>query len=140
MTFPVRILAGLLTLAGALPLRALHAIGAVAGRLLALFRTREWRVARRNLELCFPELGETERARLLRDTLAETGKSTVELAKFWTRADESLARIVRVEGRELIDTALAQGRGVLIAAPHLGAWELLNLYLSTIAPLTILYR
>ena len=140
MNLPVRILAASLSLAGALSLRALHAIGAALGRALALLRTREWRVAKRNLELCFPELDARARARLLRDTLAETGKSSVELAKFWTRPDASLASIVRVEGRELVDEALAHGRGVLIAAPHLGAWELLNLYLSTIAPLTILYR
>jgi KDO2-lipid IV(A) lauroyltransferase len=140
MNLPVRIIAWLLRLAGALPLRALHAIGGALGGLVALFRTREWRVAKRNIELCFPEFDEAAQNQLLRDTLAETGKSSIELAKFWTRADESLARIVRVEGRELVDEAIVQGRGVLIAAPHLGAWELLNLYLSTIAPLTILYR
>lgn len=140
MTLAVRLFDAALALGALLPLRMLHALGALLGRVAAIARTREWKVAERNLELCWPELDGHDRRQLLHDTLAETGKTTVELARIWKKPRESLALVRRVEGRALVDDALAQGRGVLIAAPHLGAWELLNLHLSTIGPLTILYR
>jgi len=137
----VMLVAGLIRLGGLLPLRLLHALGSALARVLALSGTREVRVARRNVELCFPELAPAEARRFLADTLAETGKSLTELAALWGRAPRHALALVReVRGRELVDAALARGQGVLIAAPHLGAWELLNLYLATIAPLTILYR
>lgn len=131
----------LLRIAGRLPLSWLHALGAFAGRLLAWTGTREARVARRNVELAFPALDPEARRRFVRETLAETGRTTFELAKFWGVPPAQALRLVTdVRGRERFDAALAQGRGVLVAAPHLGAWELLNLYLSTLAPLTILYK
>ena len=93
------------------------------------------------MRLCFPELDAGTSQAFLRETLAETGKSTFELATFWGRGPARVLSLVRrVEGLEHVRAALAQGRGLLIAAPHLGAWELLNLYLATLAPLTILYR
>jgi Kdo2-lipid IVA lauroyltransferase/acyltransferase len=141
MSLQVRIARAGLRLLGALPLALLHALGAFAGRLLAWTGTREARVARRNVELAFPALDAHGRARFLRETLAETGRTSFELAKFWGAPPERALRLVHeVRGRELYDAALAQGRGVLVAAPHLGAWELLNLYLSSLGPLTILYK
>jgi len=141
MSLKVAAARALLKLAGALPLSWLHALGAIAGRALARFGSREAKVARRNIELAFPALDPVARAAFLRETLAETGRTSFELAKFWgMSAARALALVVDVRGREHFDAALAQGRGVLVAAPHLGAWELLNLYLSTLAPLTILYK
>lgn len=136
----VRLLAIALRLGAVLPLRALHAIGGAIGRLPALLRAREWRVARRNAELCFPELDDRARERFVRDALAETGRSLAELALVWSDARRALATIVEVRGLEHLESARAAGRGAIVAAPHLGSWELLNLYLSTLGPLTILYR
>ncbi len=140
MPWNVRLLALALRLGANLPLRVLHALGGALGRLPALLRTREWRVARRNAELCFPQQDATARARFVRDALAETGKSLAELALVWSDARRALATIVEVRGLEHIEAARAAGRGTIVAAPHLGAWELLNLQLSTLGPLTILYR
>jgi KDO2-lipid IV(A) lauroyltransferase len=141
MTLRVRLAAIGLRLAARLPLRLLHFAGAALARVVALAGTREFRVAKRNVELVYPSLPAAEQQRFLRATLAETGKSFTELPKVWAGDPRRALGLIRaVRGREHVDAALAGGRGVLIAAPHLGAWELLNLYLSTIGPLTILYR
>jgi KDO2-lipid IV(A) lauroyltransferase len=141
MPWNVRLVAALLRLGARLPLRALHALGAALAWTISRFDTREVKVARRNVALCFPGLDARAARRMLADTLAETGKGMVELAAFWGRPPaQALALIREVRGRELLDAALASGRGVLIAAPHLGAWELLNLYLSSRAPMSVLYR
>jgi len=140
MPLHVRILAAALRLGARLPLRVLHAAGTLLGRLAALLRTRDHRVARRNVELCFPELDAAAQALLLRNTLEQTGKAMLELARVWGDPRAALADVRTVHGLEHLQAARAHGRGVLLAAPHLGAWELLNLYLSTLGPLTILYR
>jgi len=45
-----------------------------------------------------------------------------------------------VEGGDLLRQAIASGRGVLVLAPHFGAWEYLGLYLQTLFDMAILYK
>jgi len=141
MRWQVALVARLLALASRLPLRLLHAVGALLAYPVRWLGTREYRVARRNLELCFPELDAGARRGLLRATLGEAGKGLCELPRLWAGDPRRALGLIRaVHGREHLDAARAGGRGVLVAAPHLGAWELLNLWLSAQGPLTILYR
>lgn len=131
----------LLWLAGRLPLRALHTLGAGIGWLMLRFDSRECRVARRNFELCFPTLPNAERDELLSATLRQTGCTITETARLWTRTSRSnLALVQEVRNPELLDAALASGKGLIIAAPHQGNWELLNQYLASRMPLSIVYR
>jgi KDO2-lipid IV(A) lauroyltransferase len=138
---PARLLHLLLILCGRLPLGLLRHLGAALGRLWLLAGFREARVARRNLELCFPDQDASARRQLLVQTLRHTGMTASELPWLWSRDPATLAARIRVvEGESLFDAALASGRGVLIAAPHLGNWEALNLWLSARTPIAILYR
>lgn len=142
MPWNVRLLDAALALGARLPLRVLHALGAGLACVIAGLRTREYRVARRNVQLCFPALDAPARRAMLRATLAETGKSLLELAALWGGKDRSraLALVREVRGLEHFERARAAGRGVLVAAPHLGSWELLNLWLSQASAFTLLYR
>jgi KDO2-lipid IV(A) lauroyltransferase len=125
----------------ALPLPVAHGLGAAIGALLFVIPNRRRRIAETNLRLCFPGLGATERRRLLRRGLVETGKAFAEVAALWTRSEKRLRRLVRrVSGEDRLQELIRQGRGVIIAAPHLGAWELVGLYCSLRYPMTSLYR
>src|SRR5690554_7678435 len=48
--------------------------------------------------------------------------------------------ILAVHGRELLDEARADGRGVIVLAPHFGNWEVLNFWLSGHFPFTAMYE
>ena len=138
---PARLLHVALWLIGCLPYRALHALGGGLGALVRWLGLREARVARRSIALCFPDMDPVQREALWRDNLAETARTLLETARFWTRpAACNLALVRRVTGRELLDAARADERGVIIAAPHLGNWELLNQWLAAQSELAILYR
>ncbi len=138
---PARLLHAALWLIGCLPYRALHALGGMLGGLVRGLGLREARVARRSLELCFPAMDEAARRALWRENMAETGRTLLETARFWTRpAARNLAQVREVEGRDRFDAARAAGRGLIIAAPHLGNWELLNQWLAAQGELAILYR
>ena len=126
---------------GRLPWVCLHGTAdgiAVVWRRLDM---RESRVARRNLELAFPALTQAQRSALHGDVLRTTARQALETVRLWTRSPaENLQLIHDVEGMALFDTAIASGRGVIIAAPHYGNWELLNQWLASRTPLAILYR
>ena len=131
----------LLQWASLLPLWLLQSAGSGVGRLMGLLNTREVRVTRRNAALIGPALGPFDPDVFVRSVMAETGKNLAELALVWgAEPERALSRIVEVRGRELFDAARAQGCGLIVAAPHLGCWELLNLWLCGQGPTAILYR
>ncbi|HET8819771.1 MAG TPA: lauroyl acyltransferase [Xanthomonadaceae bacterium] len=102
---------------------------------------RESRVARRNLELAYPGLMPAEREALHAGVLRGTARQAFETLRIWTRSPASnLALIREQDGVELFDAALASGRGLIIAAPHHGNWELLNQWLASRTGLCVLYR
>ena len=102
---------------------------------------REARVRRRNLELIRPDLDAAARERLVRDIVRTTARQAFETMRMWTRpAARNLADIAEVRGEALFDAALAEPRGLVVAAPHMGNWELLNQWLAMKTPLAILYR
>ena len=130
MRWYIALLWFLLRLTGRLPLRALHALGAGLGLLLWWLPTKLAHHTRVNLDLVLPQYGKEQRRRLGRHTLQETGKSITEIARIWGRGPERALPLVReVEGQELFDAARHAGRGLIVAAPHLGCWELLNFWL-----------
>lgn len=137
LTFRGRVVYAMFWLIGSLPLRWLHGLGARLGRAR---HGRVRRIVECNLALCFPDVPDAERAALTEATLAEAGRSMLEAFRIWTRPHRALQWIKQVHGAEHLTHARAQGRGVLLLAPHLGAWELLNLYLATGGPGGVLYR
>ena len=135
------LLYGSLRLAGRLPLRLLHAGGALLGRLLWLAHGRARRTVERNLSIAVTQPGTEKRHALALEALAETGKAAAEVALVWGRGPAAaLGRLREVRGEPLFEAALARGNGLIIAAPHLGCWELLNYWLARRTPLAILYR
>jgi KDO2-lipid IV(A) lauroyltransferase len=124
-----------------LPLRVVHALGAAIGFLLSVIPNRRRNTAQTNLDLCFPSLRLPQRAQLLRASLREYGKGAAEVALLWTCSRERLLKLVsQLSGADEFNRALSNGKGVIIAAPHLGAWELVGLYASAYSPITSLYR
>jgi KDO2-lipid IV(A) lauroyltransferase len=140
-SWPAALLHAGLRVAGCLPLRVLHALGAALGRILWLGGGRTRRITERNLSLVVTQDGAETRHDLGRAVFAETGKAFAEIAKIWgNRPEAALSLIREVRGGDLFEAALARGRGLIIAAPHLGCWELLNYWLASHTPLAILYR
>ena len=112
---------------------------AIAARMLRR-DSRASKVARRNLELAYPELLPGQRAQLHRAVVHGAARQAVETLRLWTRPHAENLRLIREHhGIEHLDAAIAAGRGVIIAAPHYGNWELLNQWLAARTPLAILY-
>lgn len=137
--FASRLLYALAWLAGRLPGK--RALGVLAGELAWRTGSREARVARRNLELALPGLPAGEREALARHVVRDTGRAALETLHLWTTPRRKVLRqVAAVEGLDLLEAAGAQGRGVIIAAPHYGSWELLVEFLANRGPFSLVYR
>jgi KDO2-lipid IV(A) lauroyltransferase len=131
---------GLLRLLALLPYAAMIAIGVTLGRLLRLVALRQVRTARRNLELCLPELDAAARERLINRHFESLGVALLEVPLAWWSPAQRIARLAQVEGREHLEAAAARGQGVLLLTAHFTTMEMAGRVLASVAPVGFLYR
>src|SRR5690554_1460030 len=116
-------------------------MGALIGWLMWKLPNRSREVARINLARCFPELDEKRQQQLLGDSLQQIGKTFTESACAWIwPADKTLRLVKEVEGLEVLEQALASGKGVVGITSHLGNWEVLNHFYCAQCKPIIFYR
>jgi Kdo2-lipid IVA lauroyltransferase/acyltransferase len=127
-TLKGRAAVGALLLLGLLPFRLNRALATALGRLLARFSTEAREVTRINLSLCLPD--HPDREALVRESLVESVKNTFEIARFWSKPEDGLRRVVSEQGDGPLREAVANKEPILILAPHLGCWEVLNFWLA----------
>jgi KDO2-lipid IV(A) lauroyltransferase len=117
------------------PLRMLHALGGVLGRLVYWLAPTYRRHVRANLAQA--GLGSSLRGQVA----AETGKQMLELARIWMRPlEEAIPLVAEVVGWEHVEAARQAGKGIVFLTPHLGCFEITAQYLSSFGDITVLYR
>lgn len=116
------------------------ATGRLLGLLVYVFAAERRRIARINLELCFPQLTAGERRRLVARHFSALGIAVIEIALGWWGSERRLRRLVRIDGLEFLQDALQQGKGVLLLSAHFTTLEIGGRLLSLYAPFHVLYR
>lgn len=83
----------------------------------------------------------------VRPAIGAAGAGVAELPWVWLRpaGQGVLQKVVRWEGAEAYEAALAERKGVITLTPHLGSWEMLGQalgerFLPSYGPLTALFR
>jgi KDO2-lipid IV(A) lauroyltransferase len=134
------LIAGFLRIAGSLPLGLAQFIGKWSGLLAWHLNSQSRKVTDTNLRICLPELSAEQRKQLSRDSMAHTGMTALEIPLMWEwPVDKCLGLIRETRGLELVDQALATGKGLILLAPHLGNWELAGLFFSSRYKMAALY-
>lgn len=121
------------------PLSHLHAIGALLGWVAYALSPSYRRRLRANAQRAGITLAQR------RQSVGEAGKMVMEGLRLWLRPPQQpIADPVHWEGEQLIDEALALGRGLVFLTPHMGGFELTaQAYAQRYgarSPITVMYR
>ncbi len=117
-------------LVGIVPWWLARALGRAVGRLYYRIDARHRRVVRENLRNA--SLGINDRAirAMSRACFEHFGTLLFTILRSFRASPEAIRRITRIQGREYIEAALAEGKGVIGLTAHLGNWELMGLALG----------
>jgi KDO2-lipid IV(A) lauroyltransferase len=138
--WPTWLALGLLRLCEPLPFALLVWVGRRIGDVAARLPLSFVRIARRNLELCLPELSREERERLLLEHFRSVGVGVFETAISWWSPDARIRKLTRLEGEEHLQAALARGRGAILLSAHFTTLEIGARALCARLPTSIMYR
>ncbi|MCO7227313.1 LpxL/LpxP family Kdo(2)-lipid IV(A) lauroyl/palmitoleoyl acyltransferase [Pleionea sp. CnH1-48] len=123
-----------------LPYPILYRMGKLLGIIMYhLFKSRV-RVARTNMEQCFPQHSADSIEALVRDNLISTGIGMMETAMLWFGPQRNWQKHIQIEGMEHYEKALEDGKGALILGFHLTSLEYGGSMLGKRFPLAALYR
>lgn len=131
----------LLRLSCLLPFKWQIGLGKLIGRMAHRIAPQRRAIARRNIELCFPELSATERDELALRHFEALGASLMELALGRWATREKLVGMTRVEGGEHIQQTLDEGHGVMLISAHFTALDVAGHALRQFCPpYDVVYR
>lgn len=99
-----------------LPFRALVGIGNALGLLLYMLAAERRRVSAINLSVCFPELNDVQRTRMVRDHFKMFARGLIERTILWWSSGARILSLIRVEGEENFNAV--KGKPVILLTPH----------------------
>ncbi len=109
---------GLVRLITLLPLRVLAAMGHGVGMLAYYLGASRRNIALKNIQVCFPEFSLEHCQRINKAHFSLVGQSVFTVpANMWI-GPERFGKRVQIIEREHYDQALAQGRNIILLAPH----------------------
>ncbi|MFW1677873.1 LpxL/LpxP family Kdo(2)-lipid IV(A) lauroyl/palmitoleoyl acyltransferase [Pontibacter sp. JAM-7] len=138
--WPVWLGISLLWLLNRLPWRWQIRLGRLLGRLLFLTSPHRRRVTRTNIRLCFPELSHQQQSNMVKEVFANNGIGLFETAMAWWTPRKKLQPYIEMEGREHIEKALAEGKGIILLGAHFSTLDLGGLLFSEFFPVDAMYR
>ena len=131
---------GLLRALERLPVRLQMPLGVGIGKLLRRLPLSWIRIARRNIELCLPELPPAAREQLLERHCESLGMALFETANTWWSTDARILERAEIVGLEHLQAALAQGHGAIMIGGHFTTIEIATRILSAVVPMSAVYR
>jgi Kdo2-lipid IVA lauroyltransferase/acyltransferase len=109
-----------------LPERGKQKTGILLGRLAFLVLGDRRRIAVANLRRAFPDLTEEDRMRIARRSFENFGVNFIELLLIPFVPKEEYAGRFPLEGRHIVDEALALKRGIIALVFHFANWEIMG--------------
>jgi len=102
---------------------------------------RKRRVTRVNLHAVYPDMDADRRNRIARASMTHYIRGVFEAGMLWHwPPDRVFEHFDETQGMEFFHQAKRSASGVIVAAAHSGAWELLNLFMQQYLDGTVLYK
>lgn len=106
----------------------------------APFLKRRESIARKNLELCFPQHSAEEREKMIAENFRSLGMALVETGMAWFWPDSRVRKWFDVEGLDNLKRAQMQNRGVMVVGVHFMSLELGGRVMGLCQPMMATYR
>ncbi|TNF99067.1 MAG: hypothetical protein EP297_06490 [Gammaproteobacteria bacterium] len=106
------------------PLHIQHQFGKILGKILYFAGPRRRHIAAVNLQLCFPEMSDTERLQLLKKHFGFYGISIIESFAAWWTSPKHFEDKIEYVGLEHVHNALKRGKGVILLGSHFSTLEI----------------
>ncbi len=123
-TWPTWIGFGLLSLTARLPLAAQYWLGDRLGDLALKLVAKRRQIAKRNLDLCFPELDGEARRALLEQHFRSLGRMLFESGFAWRGQPARVSALGKMRGMDHVHRAQQAGQGVLLLSGHFTTLEI----------------
>lgn len=132
----------LLRMLGLLPFISVQKLGSFFGRFFIKRNNRTVNAIDMNLKLCLPEKTDAQRLDIRNARLEHMGQTALEMSHVWTKSKDQVLALLKPEDDNNAEfkAAVNSDDGVLVLAPHMGHWEMMNYYLAQFRPLTAMYR
>jgi len=99
------------------------------------------RVTRMNLKAVYPDMDPKQRKKIGRASMTHYTKGVFEAGMLWHWPLERLYELFDdAQGMEHVEESISLGKGLIVAVPHCGSWEMLNLYLHSKGEAAVLYK
>jgi lauroyl/myristoyl acyltransferase len=110
-----------------------HAAAAPGGTAWYWFSTKQRRAALDNYAAVLGrERSDPEVARVARHAFQNYGRMLTDFVLMGSLTPNELIERTTVDGRAHLDAALARGRGVIMAVPHMGSWDVAGSYAAAL--------
>lgn len=140
MSLKLRLITFMLRALARAPLSTQRWLGRQIGNAMLRWDKRSAHICRRNIALCYPELDAEAQETLCRQSLQHTGMAFSELGACYYWPAEKLRACISSEDDAVLHEAIAENKGVILASPHFGNWEMIGQYVATEHAMHVLYR
>lgn len=131
----------LLRLLARTPLRFNQQLGMLLGKFFWQFNLREKQNSLVNIKLCFPEKSLEWQKKTAYQAFVQMAATMLESPRIWQLNQQQItALIANPEVVEEILSVYNKGQGLMLAAPHLGNWEVIGQLFGAPTTMTTLYR
>ena len=96
-------------------------------------------IARRNIEICFPELSKTEQQKLLKDNFINMGIALMEVGMAWWWPKGRLQKLITYDGLENLEN-VPEGIGTILLGIHYTTLEVGGAAVSMVTQMDGMYR
>lgn len=117
----------------ALPSWMIGLVGSIQGRWQYMTSSRETKVGRYNISTAMPDLSRRKREKMLKRSLKQSAITAIELSQMWGKDKVDVTRkIVGHKNKKMLERARDYGKGVIVAVPYIGNWEIIPHYLASL--------
>lgn len=115
-------------------------IGRLLGLVLFWVLKKRKKVIKRNIELCFPQLGANEQTELQNKNICELGVGVLEFFACCFKKNDYLLKEIGFVNFEYLQAAVAKKSGVIIFVPHSSTMFITISALALRIPVNVLHR